>query len=405
MAALHVVGVDLQLGLGVHLGIVTLQDVGVALVGPRALGVLLYVHLAVEHTGALARHDALVELVARAVRHIVTDVGVVVAMRGVVQQVHSVQFGVRLRTGQRYLHLVADQCAIQCRGAEAEMALLRHAYAIEADVRRSVGLMLQLVDREARTFAHHALAHAVDEGFGRVHGDVLDDHLRFGAFMQHEQVAWLHQLALPGGDVQHMDRFLHLHAFGHQQDQPVGGGGGVHGGEEALARGCQRPVVLLHRAVGEVVLQTVDDQALLAFQIIAQVRAEVAVHEDDARGIKGKACRGGKFPAPTVCIAVRGGIGLVEQPAHAGVLPRFGLACRHRQSMYLFQGFGGARPGASFQQRQHRCFRIGLGQCGHGVISRPGGLTLRVPYRSLGVSLSDRLIFSSSDHAISFTQS
>jgi hypothetical protein len=38
-------------------------------------------------------------------------------------------------------------------------------------------------------------------------------------------------------------------------------------------------------------LQAVDDDALIGLQVIAEVRAEMAVDEDDAGGVEGQACR------------------------------------------------------------------------------------------------------------------
>jgi hypothetical protein len=164
-------------------------------------------------------------------------------------------------------------------------------HAIETDVRRAVGFVLQQVEREVRAFADHAFADAVDEGRWRQSScrDVFNDHLHLRAFVQHEEVARLDQLTAIGGDVQHVDRLARLRAFGGEDDEAVGGCRGVHRGEETIADGRDLSVVGLHRAVRQVMLQAVDDDALVGFQVIAEVRAEVAVDEDDAGGIEGQA--------------------------------------------------------------------------------------------------------------------
>ena len=51
--------------------------------------------------------------------------------------------------------------------------------------------------------------------------------------------------------------------------------------------GATCTVVRLHRAMRQVMLQAVDDDALVCLQVIAEVRAEVAVDEDDTGGIEG----------------------------------------------------------------------------------------------------------------------
>ena len=78
VAALHVVGVDLELGLGVHLCARAEQQVGIRLVRVRLLGVRDARSPAAEHALRASAEDPLVELAARAVGHGVVDQRVVV---------------------------------------------------------------------------------------------------------------------------------------------------------------------------------------------------------------------------------------------------------------------------------------------------------------------------------------
>ena len=78
VGALHVVGEDLELRVGVDLRVVREQQRPIGLLGVGLLRVGTHEDAAVEHRLRLAGQDALVELVAGAVRRGVVDRGVVV---------------------------------------------------------------------------------------------------------------------------------------------------------------------------------------------------------------------------------------------------------------------------------------------------------------------------------------
>jgi hypothetical protein len=203
---------------------------------------------------------------------------------------------------------------------------------------------------------------------------VFNDHFHLRTFMQHEQIARLDQLLATVRDVEHMDRLAGLRALCGEDDQAVGRCGGVHRREETITDGCYLSVVGFHRAVCQVVLQTVDDDALVCLQVIAEVRTEVAVDEDDAGGVEGQAC--GKCDDR---ITLGRGVRLAEQLDHAGVFPGFGPGGRNGQRVRQGEGFRGIGPGGAFEQRQH----VGLGvgerlQCSWFRQGRPRGSTVQV---------------------------
>jgi len=78
VAALHVIGVDEQAGLTVHLGLFRQQEVFIGLLGVGLLGVLANGYVAAEDRSRLPVQDALVEQPAGAVRFGVVDVEVVI---------------------------------------------------------------------------------------------------------------------------------------------------------------------------------------------------------------------------------------------------------------------------------------------------------------------------------------
>ena len=223
----------------------------------------------------------------------------------------------------------------------------------------TVGFVLQQVDREVRTFADHAFAHSVHERRSchseRSRGaDSFDDHFHLSTFMEHEEVARLDQLLATVRDVQHMDRLAGLRPFRGEDDQAIGGCRSVHRREETVTDGCYLSVVGLHRAVRQVLLQAVDDDAFpgpragIGLQVIAEVRAEVAVDEDDASGVERKAiwkCDGR--------ITLGRGVRLAEQLGHAGVFPGFGPGGRNGQRVRQGECFRGVGPGGAFEQGEH----------------------------------------------------
>ena len=91
MRALHVVGEDLELRLRVDRRVVGQQQRPVGLLGVGLLRVLADDDLAVEHRARLAAEDALVDLVARAVRLRVVDRRVVVDQALAVGEIEAVQ--------------------------------------------------------------------------------------------------------------------------------------------------------------------------------------------------------------------------------------------------------------------------------------------------------------------------
>ena len=121
MGALHVVGEDLELRLGVHPRGVAQQQVAVGLLGVGLLRLGLDEHLAVEHRARAAVQNALVDLPAPAVGLVVVDGGVVVdhlLAAGEVEPVHQgldvlvVEPDVQVVPGQRAAHRQRERAVV-----------------------------------------------------------------------------------------------------------------------------------------------------------------------------------------------------------------------------------------------------------------------------------------------------
>ena len=109
MRALHVVGVDLELRLGVDLGVAREQQVAVGLVGLGLLRVRVHVHPPVEHPAPAPAGDALVVLAACAVRRHVLDVGVEVGVLASVRHVEPVEGAARVLAVEGDVDVVARE--------------------------------------------------------------------------------------------------------------------------------------------------------------------------------------------------------------------------------------------------------------------------------------------------------
>src|ERR1035437_8131461 len=115
MGAAHIVGEDLQLGFGIHHGVVGEDQVLVGLLGIGLLCVLADDDFAVEDGVGLAVENALVEFVAGAVRLGVIDDRMIVDVLRAVDDVEAVQGGVGA-CRQGGVGVVADQRAAERNG-------------------------------------------------------------------------------------------------------------------------------------------------------------------------------------------------------------------------------------------------------------------------------------------------
>ena len=148
VAALDVVGEDLELRLGVDLRVVGQQQVLVHLLRVALLRVRAHEHLAVEDAGGALVEDALVELAAGAARLAVVDGGVVVDVLRAAGQVEPVERA----GGTRRI-----EAAWRCRCAPAPRRARRRASGRalgglldrdDADVKGLGALALHLVVRQ-----------------------------------------------------------------------------------------------------------------------------------------------------------------------------------------------------------------------------------------------------------------
>src|SRR5690554_2575277 len=165
--ALHIVGVDLQLGLREERGAVAEQHALAALVGVGLLGLAVDEHLAVEDASGLAVEDASVELVREAAGLGVVEQRVVVHVLLAVDEVEAVEVALAVRGVRDDGDGVADEPAAQRVGVVGERAGAALVRVHGVDVRGVLALGLELEDVDARVALYGDLGDAVGEGLGR----------------------------------------------------------------------------------------------------------------------------------------------------------------------------------------------------------------------------------------------
>src|SRR5450759_252689 len=180
MGAAHIVGEDLQLGFGIHHGVVGEDQVLVSLLGIGLLGVLADDDFAVEDGVCLAVEDALVELVAGAVRHGVVDHRMIIDVLRAVDDVEAVQRGVGT-FGEGGVDVVADQRAAEGNGMRGECGAASDGGSEGRNMEGVDGFLLDFV------MIHHGAIANDDfgDGVGEVSAGALvrlnDGALRVGA--------------------------------------------------------------------------------------------------------------------------------------------------------------------------------------------------------------------------------
>src|ERR1035437_4344360 len=165
MGAAHIVGEDLQLGFGIHHGVVGEDQVLVGLLGIGLLCVLADDDFAVEDGVGLAVENALVEFVAGAVRLGVLDDRMIVDVLRAVDDVEAVQGGVGA-CRQGGVGVVADQRAAERNGVRRERGAASDGGLQGRDVEGVGGFLLDFV-----MIHHGAIA---NDDFGAGVGEVSE---------------------------------------------------------------------------------------------------------------------------------------------------------------------------------------------------------------------------------------
>jgi hypothetical protein len=157
--ALHVVGVDLEFGLGVDLGARGQQQVATRLPGLRLLGALVHDGLAIEDGAAAPSGDAAVVLQAARAHRKVIDVQVGVEVAGAVREEESRQFGSCFGRCKACIQVEAGEAGAELRVVHDDRSALCHGGLDALDVEGARAGVEQAVQVQGRIRAdldvHH----------------------------------------------------------------------------------------------------------------------------------------------------------------------------------------------------------------------------------------------------------
>ena len=125
MGALHVVGINFQLRLGVDLRIVGQQQVAIGLLGIGLLRVLVHHDAAVEHAMRVVVENAVVKLPAGTMRAGVLHQHVIIEMLPAGADKEPINQALAAFAGEHRMHIVAHECAAQQQRVRGDIGAAR----------------------------------------------------------------------------------------------------------------------------------------------------------------------------------------------------------------------------------------------------------------------------------------
>ena len=231
VGALHVVGVDFQLRLGVNLRVVGKQQVAVRLLGVGFLRVFVHDDAAVENPVRMAIQDSVVELAAAAVWAGVLYVHVIVEMLVIVAHEDAVDQTLSTFAGQHWVDIVADQSAAkqQRMGGNVRAAFLLNAQ--RRNVERVQALALDHVMRNRRVRAGKQFGRAVAEDRSAANRDVVFDDRGLALLLENQQIPRMNHARSVGcrGHKQQMNRRIQRKAAANVHERTIFSKGRVQG--------------------------------------------------------------------------------------------------------------------------------------------------------------------------------
>ena len=221
VAALDIVRINFQFGLGVHARLVAGEDVRVLLVGIGLLGIRAHEHLAIEHPGALAVQNAFVVLRAGAMGHAVIHRGVVVHEFALSRQEGAVQLRMGSLAVDAEGQIVSYPNTAYRDGVYFRVGSAALANVFKSNVTDRSFFVLHLVDVQARTLSDVRTGQYVHRPV-RISGSCRPLDKFHGSIQRHSDVVPQHiERASAAGVVVNQNGAVQLNALRHPQEQSL----------------------------------------------------------------------------------------------------------------------------------------------------------------------------------------
>ena len=248
MRALHVVSVDLQLGLRLHTSRRREQEVAVVLIGLRLLRVLRYEDTPREDTTAIVTQHVLEELIRGTVRYSMLDVGEVVRMGLPCGEDEARDLEVGTLFGERNEVVITRHTIAQRDTAEVDDAILHLTDIERGDTHIRLGRLLTLDEREAGTAPDVDLDSTQRHSTLRRLGAVTEVERRLSVILKDDECTLYGDMThQTWQDIAQLDVTRDLCATRHVDDERLGSEESIQRDKPVSSDGRDTAVVLLRQ--------------------------------------------------------------------------------------------------------------------------------------------------------------
>ena len=224
MRAFHVIGINLELRLGVGGRVVGQQQIFVGLLGVGFLGDFAHQNAAVENPLGLVIKDAVEIFVAGAMRFRVLHDHVMVGELFAAREVQAVQHALEAFAGEFHADVIARKPGAERKGMHAGMAGAAEFTGNGRHVKRVQRFILQFDMLNHRVVAGHNFRDRVGEVRHVGRAQIAFHHRQLGVRLGNDQIARQDHLTilLGGGDVNQFHGFGDFLALRHKDKRAVG---------------------------------------------------------------------------------------------------------------------------------------------------------------------------------------
>ena len=281
MTALHIIGINLQLRLGIHMRFASGAKITVRLLGTRMLCTRTYQYQACKSTDRLVVEHILKEFVAGTVGHCMVYGGIVVHMLVLIRNSHPAKVQFSTFAGKRNFGCIAGSTVMQSHSVQQNVAVSFLSDIQTADAYRTGMRLFQFIEVESGVLPNEYLYHLRSKEIHTVHGVVACQKTGLRTLFQNDKhTAVYHKVDIAAQNVHQLDRFLHHHVLGNIQQYAVLRKGCIESRHSIFGSICQLTVVLLHqlRTLFRHFLEATEDNALRQMRLRQSLVIESIIH-------------------------------------------------------------------------------------------------------------------------------